>query len=128
MPWKQAAALLLATTFSTALTAAGPGAMAAPVQVEGGQIADVTPDAAGVRAYKGIPFAAPPVGELRWRAPQLVPPWQGERRADQVGPRCMQAPRLGDIDPLNLKVGEDCLYLNVWTPARSAEERLPVMV
>lgn len=104
------------------------GAGGAPVQVEAGRIADIAPDAAGIRVYKGIPFAAPPVSELRWQAPRPVQPWQGERRADQVGPRCMQAPRLGDIDPLNPRVGEDCLYLNVWTPAHSADERLPVMV
>ena len=128
MSWTRMAALLLAPAFGVALAMATPAAAVAAVQVEGGKVADVATDAAGIRSYKGIPFAAPPVGELRWRAPRPVQPWEGERRADQFGPRCMQAPRLGDIDPLNPKVGEDCLYLNVWTPARSADEHLPVMV
>jgi para-nitrobenzyl esterase len=98
------------------------------LRVEGGMIAPARPDAAGIRGFKGIPFAAPPVGELRWRAPRPVTPWPGERTADQFGPKCMQTARLGDIDPLNPRMSEDCLYLNVWTPVKSANDRLPVMV
>lgn len=101
---------------------------AEPLHVDGGAIADAQPDANGVRNFKGIPFAAPPVDDLRWRAPQPVKPWQGERRADQFGPRCMQTSRLGSIDPLNPRMSEDCLYLNVWTPAKTAADKLPVMV
>ncbi len=86
------------------------------------------PTSTGVRSFKGIPFAAPPVGELRWRAPQPVTPWEGERGADQFGPKCMQTGQPGDIDPLNPLMSEDCLYLNVWSPAKSADDRLPVMV
>ena len=85
-------------------------------------------DAAGIRSFKGIPYAAPPVGDLRWHDPRPVNEWQGERKADTFGPRCMQTTRLGNIDPLNPRMSEDCLYLNVWTPAKSADERLPVMV
>ncbi len=99
-----------------------------PPHVDGGAIADTPLDANGVRNFKGIPFAAPPVGDLRWREPQPVKPWQGERSADQFGPRCMQTSRLGAIDPLNPRMSEDCLYLNVWTPAHAANDKLPVMV
>src|SRR5256714_14700982 len=82
----------------------------------------------GVRIFKGIPFAQPPVGELRWREPQPVKNWQGVRQAAQFGPRCMQAPIFGDMNFRSNGMSEDCLYLNVWTPAQSANERLPVMV
>jgi para-nitrobenzyl esterase len=115
-----AALLLLAAPVSAH---AGP-----PLRVEAGQIVDATPDASGVRVFKGIPFAAPPVGDLRWKPPQPVPPWDGVRAASDWGPRCVQSNRLGEIDPLNKRMDEDCLYLNVWTPAKSAGEALPVMV
>jgi para-nitrobenzyl esterase len=111
-----------------ALTLIAAASAAEPLHVEGGAIADTPIDANGVRNFKGIPFAAPPVGDLRWREPQPVKPWQGERSADQFGPRCTQTSRLGAIDPLNPRMSEDCLYLNVWTPANTASDRLPVMV
>jgi para-nitrobenzyl esterase len=98
------------------------------LRVEGGMIADTEANAAGVRSFKGIPYAAPPVGELRWRKPEPVKPWEGMRKAGEWGPRCMQGNRLGDIDSLNKRMEEDCLYLNVWTPAKSSGDRLPVMV
>src|SRR5919197_4027370 len=82
----------------------------------------------GVRIFKGIPFAQPPVGDLRWREPQPVKDWRGVRRADHFGPRCMQAPIFGDMNFRSDGMSEDCLYLNVWTPARSGRERLPVLV
>jgi para-nitrobenzyl esterase len=121
-------ALALGVAGSVCCAGAVRVAAAEALRVEGGAIAAVQPDAAGIRSFKGIPFAAPPVGELRWRAPQPVKPWEGERSADQFGPRCVQTARLGNIDPLNPRMSEDCLYLNVWTPAKSAGERLPVMV
>ena len=101
---------------------------AEPLHVDGGPIADVTPDALGVRAFKGIPYAAPPVGDLRWKPPQAVKAWSGLRSATEWGPRCVQSNRLGDLDPLNKRMDEDCLYLNVWTPAKSAAEKLAVMI
>ena len=82
----------------------------------------------GVRIFKGIPFAQPPVGDLRWREPQPVKSWTGERAADQFGPRCMQAPIFGDMGFRAPSMSEDCLYLNVWTPAKKGNERLPVLV
>jgi para-nitrobenzyl esterase len=74
----------------------------------------------GFMSFKGIPFAAPPVGDLRWKEPQPVNPWEGVLKADSFGPACPQ--------PQNLRQNEDCLYLNVWTPAKVASEKLPVMV
>ena len=82
----------------------------------------------GVRSFKGIPFAAPPVGDLRWKEPQPVADWQGVLKADHFGPRAMQAPIFGDMNFRSDGVGENCLYLNVWTPAKSAGDKLPVLV
>lgn len=98
------------------------------LRVEGGAIADVAADQAGIRVFKGIPYAAAPLGDLRWKPPQPVPPWKAVRSVSEWGPRCMQSNRLGDLDPLNKRMEEDCLYLNVWTPAKSSGPSLPVMV
>jgi len=81
-----------------------------------------------VHAFKGIPFAAPPVGEFRWCEPQPVKNWTGTRKADKFGPRAMQRPIFGDMVFRSDGVSEDCLYLNVWTPAKSNKEHLPVLV
>ncbi len=77
--------------------------------------------AEGVHIFKGIPFAAPPVGEMRWRAPQPVEPWAGTRDASEFGPICPQ------MRPTRLPESEDCLTLNVWAPS-DVTEPLPVMV
>jgi para-nitrobenzyl esterase len=83
----------------------------------------------GVRTFKSIPFGQPPVGDLRWREPQPVKNWTGNRNADQFGPRCMQITSPGaDYWFRSNGMSEDCLYLNVWTPAKSGDERLPVLV
>lgn len=82
----------------------------------------------GIRSFKGIPFAAPPVGDLRWREPQPVANWKGVRNAKNFGPRAMQLPIFGDMNFRSDGVSEDCLYLNVWTPAKSENEKLPVLV
>src|SRR5258708_40107610 len=83
--------------------------------------------ASGVREFKGVPFARPPVGNLRWTAPQPMVNWSGVRPATQFGPRCMQQPIFGDMGFRSNGMSEDCLYLNVWTPAKAANEKLPVM-
>jgi para-nitrobenzyl esterase len=80
-----------------------------------------------VRVFKGIPYAAPPVGALRWQEPRPAAPWQGTRDATENGAQCVQAQIFGDIS-FPRPASEDCLYLNVWTPARAAGDRLPVMV
>ncbi len=103
--------LVLALLVSAVSLAGGiHEAAAAALTVEGGEITDVPPGPTGVRSFRGIPFAAPPVGELRWSPPQSVKPWFGERSAEQFGPRCMQTGQLGDIDPANQLMSEDCLY------------------
>lgn len=108
-----------------------PGAhaqAATALRVDGGVLREAAPDASGMRVYKGIPFAAPPTGALRWKAPQPVLPWTGERATDTWGPRCVQTQRLGAMDPLNPRMEEDCLYLNVWTGAKPGDAPRPVMV
>ncbi|MCX2483438.1 carboxylesterase/lipase family protein [Pedobacter sp. MR2016-24] len=82
----------------------------------------------GVRAYKGIPFAQPPVGNLRWKEPQPAKNWKGVLKADHFGSNGMQKPVFGDMGFRSSGMSEDCLYLNVWTPAKSAAEKLPVLV
>jgi para-nitrobenzyl esterase len=79
-----------------------------------------------IRIFKGIPYAAPPVGELRWQAPRPAAAWEGVREATSFGPACLQGQIFGDIH--FAEQGEDCLSLNLWTPARAEGERLPVMV
>jgi para-nitrobenzyl esterase len=97
-------------------------AAAAPVKVEGGLVQGVTEG--DLTVYKGIPFAAPPVGNLRWRPPQPAVEWTGVRSADQYAPGCL--PSMGDPPPSG--ASEDCLYLNVWTPVKTGARRLPVLV
>ena len=90
------------------------------VAVTGGLVQGVVED--GMMIFKGIPFAAPPVGDLRWKAPQPVIPWEGVRDASNFGPSPLSS--MG----FPKDASEDCLYLNVWTPAKSAKDKLPVMV
>ena len=102
-----------------------------PIKVEGGSISGTPGWGWGVREYLGIPFAAPPVGNLRWRPPQPVTPWQGVRVADRFSPACKQRQYDANSSSWNrglIDTSEDCLYVNVWTPAGSAGERLPVLV
>ena len=104
----------------------------APVKVEGGMIEGVVID--GVSTYLGIPFAAPPVGELRWKKPQPVQPWQGVRLCDRFAPAPMQnmnarRPKVWkNVAEMNPTTSEDCLYLNVFAPAKKSEKPYPVMV
>jgi para-nitrobenzyl esterase len=82
----------------------------------------------GIREFKGVPFAAPPVGKLRWQPPQPVAKWPGIRAAKAFGPRAMQLPLYGDMNFRSAGMSEDCLYLNVWTPAKLGQQGLPVLV
>src|SRR5215472_5495564 len=114
-------AAVLATVFGS-----HANAEISETDVTGGHLAGVSAD--GVVSFKGIPFAAPPVGPLRWRSPQPVKSWTGVKQASSFAPGCMQnsgqAGRFGAPPALS----EDCLYLNVWTPAKTASDKLPVMV
>src|SRR3954463_1251886 len=96
------------------------------VKVANGMLEGV--NVSGIRTFKGVPYAAPPVGNLRWREPQPVQNWTGVRKADHFGPRAMQLPLFGDMNFRSDGMSEDCLYLNVWTPSKSGNEHLPVMV
>jgi para-nitrobenzyl esterase len=81
-----------------------------------------------VRTFLGIPYAAPPVGELRWKPPAAADKWIGVRKSSEFGARCVQAPVYGDMDFRDAGHSEDCLFLNVWTPAKAPDSKLPVMV
>jgi para-nitrobenzyl esterase len=123
------AALVAASTVTT------PAAIQDPVKTEGGLLSGVTLPS-GVRVFKGIPFGAPPVGDLRWKEPQPVGDWEGVRKADTFGNVCVQPSQPTRLPNKNVstdlpdspKTSEDCLYLNVWTSAARADARQPVMV
>ncbi len=98
------------------------------VRTTGGAVQGITLPS-GVRAFRGVPFAAPPVRELRWRPPQPAAKWQGVRAADRFANQCMQARVFADMMFRNSGVSEDCLYLNVWAPADARSgSGLPVLV
>jgi para-nitrobenzyl esterase len=127
-------ALTITAAVVAASTVTTPAAISDPVTISTGQISGVTLPS-GVRAFKGIPFGAPPVGELRWKDPQPPATWEGVRKAEQFGNVCMQpsqpsrSPNNVTVDlPDSPKTSEDCLYLNVWTSANRAGDRQPVMV
>jgi para-nitrobenzyl esterase len=103
-----------------------PSAFADPVKTANGLLEGTTQK--GLRIFQGIPFAAPPVGELRWKAPQPAPNWNGVKHVHGFGAQCMQRRVFNDMVFRAAGMSEDCLYLNVWTPAKSASERLPVLV
>jgi para-nitrobenzyl esterase len=98
------------------------------VKTANGMVEGSSEKSSGIRTFKGVPFASPPVGDLRWQPPQPVKNWKGVLKAAQFGPRCMQRPIFGDMGFRSNGMSEDCLYLNVWTPAKSSNERLPVLV
>src|SRR5262249_20135876 len=90
-----------------------------PVKLDTGLVTGIAGSTPDMRIYKGIPYAAPPVGDLRWKAPKPAAHWDGVRAADKFSPTCMQGN--------GQQSSEDCLYLNVWTSAKSGEKR-PVML
>lgn len=107
------------------LTLWGSLAVAGPVLIESGALQGVTSN--GLTVYKGVPYAAPPLGNLRWREPKSVAPWKGLRKADSFAPACLQK-GVSMPGEKPSPVSEDCLYLNIWTPARRATDHLPVIV
>ena len=116
--------LSIGAALAMLMLTAPAGAQVREAAVAGGRVSGVMED--GIASFKGIPFAAPPTGALRWKAPQPVKAWTGVKRVTTFAPGCMQAFAKRADAPA--AYSEDCLYLNVWTPARSASDRLPVMV
>jgi para-nitrobenzyl esterase len=110
--------VLLAAGFCLALAPA-------PAKVEGGLVQGTVED--GLTVYRGIPFAAPPVGDLRWRAPQPVLKWDGVKETVKFAPACIQGMMMGPGGS-SPAPSEDCLYLNIWSPAKSPRDRVPVFV
>ncbi|MGD0966246.1 MAG: carboxylesterase family protein [Candidatus Acidiferrales bacterium] len=98
------------------------------VKTANGVLEGTVNPATGIRVFKGVPFALAPVGDLRWKEPQPPKDWPGVRKADQFGPRCAQQQVFGDMNFRSNGMGEDCLYLNIWTSAKSSTARLPVLV
>ena len=116
--------------FMVCAVAAGPSqaAQEAPViaTIDSGTLKGSAAD--GITAFKGIPYAAAPIGALRWRPPQPVPRWDGERPATDYGNDCIQNRFFADSAPSSQPMSEDCLFLNLWTPSVEAGAKLPVMV
>jgi para-nitrobenzyl esterase len=119
--------LLASLAAAALLIAVSAGPARAQVKTVSGALEGTTADGGRLRVFKGVPYAAPPVGALRWRAPQPVSAWTGVRKADAFGAQCHQPPIFGDI-VFDRPASEDCLYLNLWTPAKDAAAALPVMV
>ncbi len=114
--------LLIGGLFAGAVNAADE------VTVENGKLQGTANEDHSVRMFKGIPFAAPPVGGLRWKAPQPSAAWSGVRQADKFGAACLQTDVFGDIYFRDSQPSEDCLTLNIWIPAKPASAKIPVIV
>lgn len=128
--WLRCCACLLALAFSLAAWATAQGR---PVRTTEGLVSGVAgPE--GIEVFKGIPFAAPPVGKLRWQPPRPPAAWQGVREARDFGPPCMQMPSPERLGPWTtpflskLQPSEDCLYLNIWTAPNKPAAPRPVMI
>lgn len=121
LQWRKAVILIFAMGIATILSAQ-------TVKTESGLVEGKTSVDGTIQTFLGIPFAAPPVGDLRWREPQPPNPWKGVRPAKEFSAHCVQGPIFGDMKFPDSGSSEDCLYLNVWSPTKSATAKLPVMV
>ncbi len=98
------------------------------VTVNSGKIQGITDVNSGIRNFFGVPYAQPPVGDLRWKEPQPTKPWDGVKKTTKFAARCMQKPVFSDMNFRSTGRSEDCLYLNIWSPAEAPDENLPVLV
>jgi len=121
-------AAIIIVTLSTQTMAQQKADTLVEVSISNGKLEGARNASTGIAIFKGIPFAQPPVGELRWKAPQPVANWQGTRSAHHFGNNPMQKNVFGDMLFRSSGMSEDCLYLNVWTPDANAKEKLPVLV
>ena len=103
-------------------------AFAVQTTIENGVIEGNYDTKSGIQTYFGVPFAKPPVGELRWKAPQPLTNWSGVKETKKFGARPVQPIVFGDMNSRSNGLSEDCLYLNVWTPAKRNTKDLPVLV
>ena len=119
--------LLTATVLCTATMAFA--ALPDAVKIDAGQLSGIPGKDPSVRVFRGVPYGAPPVGENRWKAPQPVAKWEGVRKADTFSPGCANGlPQAGGGKGKGPTSSEDCLYLNIWTPAKTGKEKLPVLI
>jgi para-nitrobenzyl esterase len=110
------------------IKAQGNNSLAVQAKIKTGVIEGNYDTKTGIQTFLGIPFAKPPVGDLRWKAPQPAENWTGVKETKKFGPRAMQAPIFGDMDFKSDGISEDCLYLNIWSPAKHDTKDLPVLV
>nr|WP_315190558.1 carboxylesterase family protein [uncultured Flavobacterium sp.] len=120
--------LLIIPFFSKAQQAENQNAFPVQITISSGIVEGEFDIKTNIQSFKGIPFAQPPVGDLRWKAPQPVTSWNGVKQTKKFGPRAIQSNVFGDMGFRSDGMSEDCLYLNVWSPAKSADEKLPVLV
>ena len=125
--------IALTSVFAVVTLSPLRAALNQPLKIEGGQISGVPGRDSSIVVFKGIPYAAPPTGDLRWHAPKSVAPWQGVRKTAEFGDSCIQN-IVAEHKPWTYEfmthtgISEDCLFLNVWTGAKSARQQLPVYV
>src|SRR5215472_7393161 len=118
-----------AVGFALGVLLAGSAALAHDqVRVSEGVLQGTTNADGTVRIFKNVSFAAPPLGKLRWKAPQPAPSWVGVRQAEKFGPPCLQTDVFGDIFFRDAQPSEDCLNLDIWMPAKVSSKKLPVLV
>ncbi|WP_369765988.1 carboxylesterase/lipase family protein [Flavobacterium sp. WC2429] len=120
--------LLVAPIISKAQHAENQNAFPVQITTTNGIIEGEFDIKTNIQSFKGIPFAQPPVGNLRWKAPQPVTNWNGIRQTKKFGPRGIQSNVFGDMGFRSDGMSEDCLYLNVWSPAKTSTDKLPVLV